>query len=204
MISLAEALFALSNGEADWVVVSVEGHAKLSADPPELLVPGSFNPLHHGHTELASIAGRRYRKTVGYEISVFNVDKPPLSLDEVVRRTTQFINLAPVVLTRAPTFVEKAQLFPGRIFAVGADTAARVVDPRYHRNDHVQLFMALEKIRANNCRFLVGGRSMQGGPFTELASLAIPEPHADLFEGISESEFRVDISSTQLRGGKER
>lgn len=201
MTTLAEALSALVRGEARWVSVTINGQARLGWEPPDLLVPGSFNPLHAGHTELAAVAERRYSRSVGFEISVFNVDKPPLPTEEVIRRTAQFVGKASVVLTRAPTFVEKAALFPGRIFAVGADTAGRVIDPRYHRQDHAVMFAALEAIRGAGCRFLVGGRSMQGGPFTDLAGLPIPESHADLFEGIPESEFRIDLSSTQLRGG---
>ena len=201
MIALADALERLARGEISWVGVSVDGRAGLAEEPPGLLIPGSFNPLHAGHTELAAIAGRRFGGTVAFEISVFNVDKPPMPAAEVIRRTAQFTGRAPVILTRAPTFVEKAGLFPGRVFVVGADTAGRVIDPRYHNHDHDKMLAALGTIRATGCRFLVGGRSLHGGPFTDVARLPIPGDHADLFEGIPESEFRVDLSSTQLRQG---
>ena len=42
-----------------------------------------------------------------------NVDKPRLEEPEIHQRTAQFAWQARVVLTRAATFREKAELFPG-------------------------------------------------------------------------------------------
>lgn len=191
----------LGRGEARWVTIDADGRASLSAPASGLIVPGSFNPLHAGHTELAVIAERRLSRPACFEISLFNVDKPELPAEEVIRRTAQFRGRATVILTRSPTFAEKSTLFPGSVFAVGADTASRVIDPRYHGHDPATMLAALTAIRHTGCRFLVGGRSLGGGPFVDLAGLAIPASHADLFEGIPEAEFRVDLSSTQLRTG---
>ena len=61
-----------------------------------------------------------------------NADKPPLADEEVRRRLTQFVWRAPVWLTRAPTYTEKAELFPDCVFVIGADTATRIVQPRFY------------------------------------------------------------------------
>jgi hypothetical protein len=102
-------------------------------------------------------------------------------------------------LTRAPTFLEKSLLFPGTTFAVGADTAARIVAPRYYQDSAERMQEALATIRRLGCRFLVAGRAEADGRFTELNDLSIPEGFRDLFAPIAQELFRVDLSSTYLR-----
>src|SRR5262249_46463895 len=97
------------------------------ATRPWLLVPGAFNPLHGGHRALAALAERLERRPAAFELSVANVDKPELPIEEVRRRLRQFVGHAPVWLTRAARFVDKATLFPGATFVVGADTAERLM-----------------------------------------------------------------------------
>jgi hypothetical protein len=137
---------------------------------------------------------------VAYELSVVNADKPPLQADEVIRRASAFEGWADLWLTHAPTFREKARLFPGCVFVVGADTAERVVHPRYHGGSPEALAAALAEVRELGCRFLVAGRLGPTG-YVLLDGLAIPEEARGLFEGLPESAFRRDISSTMLRGG---
>lgn len=199
MTLIADGLSQLNTGQIRWLLITPDGACRCEASPTGLLLPGSFNPLHIGHTELAEIASRKLGERPTFEISIFNVDKPPLPLLEVERRLQQFLGVAAVVLTHAPTFLQKATLFPQRTFAIGADTASRVVDAKYHGHDVDRLHAALTTIREHGCRFLVGGRALAGQPFQELAQLPIPEPHRDLFDGIPEHEFRYDISSSDLR-----
>jgi hypothetical protein len=163
---------------------------------PAVLLPGSFNPLHAGHWGLAQAAARLHGAEVAFELSVANVDKAALSADEAHRRLAQFAGKAHVWLTRAPTFVQKARLFPGAAFVVGADTAARVVDPRYCA-DPQQLIRALSDLA---CSFLVGARVEAGGRLLRLEDLDLPEAWRPLFRPIDPAEFRMDVSSTALRG----
>lgn len=176
----------------------------VSASPvnerPRLLLPGSFNPLHAGHRGMAAAAGRRLGMSPGFELSIVNVDKPPLAEEEIRRRLEQFVEVGPVWLTRAPTFREKSRLFPGCCFAVGADTALRIVEARYYGGDADRLAAALDEIRDRQCRFLVIGRMVQER-YLCLRDLPIPERHRALFEELPEEEFRLDISSTALRVG---
>src|SRR5205823_10578120 len=102
---------------------------------PAVLLPGSFNPVHAGHWGLADVAARLLRAEVAFELSLENVDKPPLTVEEVQSRLVQFARKADIWLTRAPTFVQKARLFPGAVFVVGADTAARIVAARYYADE---------------------------------------------------------------------
>jgi nicotinic acid mononucleotide adenylyltransferase len=168
-----------------------------TASPPTILLPGSFNPLHAAHCKLAEVASGLLGNPAAFELSIANVDKPPLDRDEIERRLRQFVGRAPVWLTRAPTFVEKARLFPGVVFVVGADTAERILSPRYYRD--ITLNAALSEIRSQGCQFLVAGRADPNGRFFSLDDLSLSPAHRDLFNAIPLDVFRMDLSSTQLR-----
>jgi hypothetical protein len=160
-----------------------------------ILLPGSFNPLHLGHEGLLRAAEDTVGRQGLLELSVANVDKPPLDAEAIARRIKQLEGRHGVVLTCAPTFAEKAELFPGAWFAMGHDTAIRLVSPAYHANVPAMLarFQALET------RFVVGGR-LAGNRFQGLENIEIPAGFENLFIPIPERLFREDISSTQLRG----
>jgi hypothetical protein len=186
-------------GEVSVVCVLPDGRRTADAPRPLLLLPGSFNPLHHGHTRLAQVAAELAGLPAAFELTVVNADKPPLADAEVRRRAAQFAWKAPLWLTRAPTFTEKAALFPGATFVVGADTAARIVRPCFYHGSEDEMARALADFRGRGCRFLVAGRADAAGRFVGLETLDIPPSYRDLFRGIPESAFRADISSTQLR-----
>src|SRR5262245_20955301 len=132
---MADPLDHFYSDRVPWVFLTADGQFRPAEPPPGAIFPGSFNPLHHGHTALAALAAARLTLSVAFELSIANVDKPDLPNDEVRRRLEQFRGRAPVVVTRAPTFREKAALFPGAVFIVGADTAARIVHPRFYHGD---------------------------------------------------------------------
>ena len=114
--------------------------------------------MHAGHLGLARVASRILATPVAFELSVTNVDKPTLGEAEVNRRLRQFEWRHVVELTRAPTFREKARLFPGATFVVGIDTAERIAQPRYYGGSEAAMRAALDEIASRGCRFLVAGR----------------------------------------------
>ena len=122
---------------------------------------------------MARLAAAQLSLPVEWELSITNVDKPPLDFYEMRARAAQFPSGTTLWLTRAPTFVEKAAIFPGATFIVGADTLARIAEPRYYGNDREACAKALEAIAAAGCRFLVFGRRTQKR-FESLADLALP------------------------------
>jgi hypothetical protein len=196
-----EALARFLAGETAALHVEMDGRMCPDAPKPVLLLAGSFNPLHEGHLRLAEIASTIIGAAAAFDLSVLNADKPPLPDEEVRRRLMQFVWRAPVWLTRAATYTDKAELFPGCDFVVGADTAARIVQPRFYGDSDERMAEALARFRAANCRFLTAGRIDNGGRFVGVGELALPAAYRDLFQGIPEAAFRVDLSSTELRVG---
>lgn len=165
---------------------------------PGAIFPGAFSPVHQGHREMARIAAEMLGTEIALEISVFNVDKGPLDYIEMARRLQNVSDEFPLVLTNAPTFLEKARLFPATTFIVGSDTMERIVSPHYY-NDSVRLRdEALGEIRDLGNRFLVFGR-VKDGRFTALDDLELPHHVLDLCTAVPEERFRVDVSSTHLR-----
>jgi hypothetical protein len=165
--------------------------------PPAGLLCGAFNPLHDGHKQLRAAAERQLGGPVYYEMSIRNVDKPPLDFLSIERRRAQFSE-QPLALTTAPTFAEKAVALPRVVFVVGVDTALRIVEPRYYGGSAAAMRDALSQFDRAGCRFLVAGRKV-AERFATLADVAVPEEFTGLFRAISPDEFRVDISATELR-----
>ena len=198
-VAAVDAIDRLLAGEVDRVTVQPDGQMMLSAPQPRVLFPGSFNPLHEGHVLLARAAEELRQQPLAFEISVTNVDKPPLSGETVRRRLAQFVWKSPVELTRAPTFVEKSRLFPGTTFVVGVDTAERLFGPKYYGDDEARMHMALKEIASSGASFLVAVRLDAGGRLRALADISVPRRYADLFTEIPEHRFRVDTSSSELR-----
>ena len=188
----------LLSGDADCVLVHPNGTMVVDEPWEGAVLPGSFRPYHQGHEKLAKAAEQILDRPVLFELSVLNVDKPPLDADDVKQRVAQFAGKAPLALTRAETFRKKAELFPSCPFVVGADTAERLVAERYYGNSRSGMLTALAEIWAAGCRFLVAGR-WEDGRFMTLEEVPIPEGFSPIFDQVPESQFREDVSSTALR-----
>ena len=201
IVTHVDSIDQLLAGEHDRVTVQPDGQITLSAPLPPVLLPGSFNPVHVGHVLLARVAEELRQLPSAFEISVTNVDKPPLAGETVRHRLTHFAWKSPVELTRAPTFLEKSRLFPRTTFVIGADTAERLVAPRYYGDDELQMHVALEEIANSGASFLVAVRIDATGRVRALNDIPVPRRYVDLFTEIPEHRFRFDTSSSEIRAG---
>ncbi len=199
VVATADAIEKLLAGKLDRVTVQPDGQMMLSAASPFVLLPGSFDPMHEGHVSLARVAEELRQRPSAFEISVVNVDKPPLSDKTIRLRLAQFAWKSPVELTRAPTFVEKSRLFPKATFVIGADTAERMIAPRYYGDDELRMSVALDEIGRSGASFLVAVQIDAAGHVRRLSDIQVPRRYADLFAEIPEHRFRADISSSAIR-----
>ncbi len=158
---------------------------------------------------MAELARQLTGLPVHFELSIENADKPPLDAGETARRLVPpFANREPAprfspngfVLTRLPTFADKASEFSGAVFAVGIDTWKRIGDAAFYPTGGLQA--AIEFIANSGCQFLVFGRKAADAfddPETVMCRGDFPQSLVKLSIPVSESRFRVDLSSSRLR-----
>jgi hypothetical protein len=204
-----------------------------------LVYPGSFNPLHMGHVQLALAARsaaasaattavargsgsgsqQAHRSpAIVFEMSAMNADKAPLDAGELESRLAQFLPSSPLILevglepgsyavsvSNAPLFSTKSVLYPSCGFVMGADTFTRIIDRKYYSESTTEMAAALMEVQMRGAHIYVGGRVDEDGTFETMngalqrAVQALPVKVRAMFTGLSEEEFRADISSTHLR-----
>jgi len=182
----------------DWQQVMVKARdSNQSGSAGNCLFPGAFNPVHQGHLLMKAVAEQLTGLTVDFELSIHNVDKPCLDYFSIKDRTQQLRAHGNTVLTNAPTFIEKARIFPNTTFVIGIDTLLRIDQVQYYGSDSLR-DAALAELTALGIQFLVFGR-LNEGAFLNLDRVEISDSLAARCKMVPETVFRQDISSTTLR-----
>lgn len=189
----------LTNAERTWKKLLNNKINFVSSDKatPELIFPGSFNPLHEGHLKMRELAEKKTGMRATFEICAKNADKPPLTFYEIKRTLDQFTENDSWVMTSAGRFSEKAEMFPNSVFIIGADTLVRVFDEKFYSSKK-DMINHIERFNDHNIHFLVFGRKVNK-KFISLADIEVPEIIKQRCTGFDEASFRDDISSTELR-----
>mmetsp|Transcript_21954 Transcript_21954/g.21235 ORF Transcript_21954/g.21235 Transcript_21954/m.21235 type:complete len:531 (+) Transcript_21954:142-1734(+) len=144
-----------------------------------------------------------------------------------VLKSFNLTNIA-VSITSEPLFLQKSDLFRNCKFLIGTDTLSRIINPKYYgknleiniedsdiekekkikKNESEKIcnmVAALSVIAERGAGFIIGGRR-SSGEFDTMNDI-IQNSHVDIpdsliesiFCGLSEDEFRVDLSSTEIR-----
>ncbi len=188
------------------IVIGPDGVSTESVPDQPLVLAGSFNPLHDGHLAMLDAAQQMVNRQAYFEISIENVDKPRLAKSELQKRAAQISKTGgSLIVTNAQRFTEKSSLIPGAIFVIGMDTYIRLMDGRYYPDhvagDHSAVENSLDLIYENGCRFIVAGRVDDRNQFTILHDIdfEVPKRFKDMFTELTETQFRSDLSSTEIR-----
>lgn len=163
-----------------------------SSEPSSFILPGSFNPCHSGHKDIAKHVEIQYGCVVDFELSIGNWDKPMLdfiSLEERIKTC----GTRTVWVTNAPRFIDKAEIFPNTTFIVGYDTAKRLVDSRVNKD----VMYDLERLNSLNTKFIVFGREVDGEYKSGVKEF--PVEFQCMAHAIKDPLKSFDISSTKIR-----
>lgn len=166
-----------------------------------VLLPGSFNPLHHGHIGLAGMIERMTGRKVVYEMTNYHPNKGVISYEELERRMNQFRSFAPVVVSdHAPLYIDKARKYPGVPMVMGADAAFELLNPVHYHNSLMEMYDVLGEFRdVGTVLYVVGRYVEREKTYMTLQDLPIPDRFRDIFRDVS---FREDISSSAIRSSK--
>ncbi len=190
----------LQGDEAKKRAINLSNSSDNSHPEERIVFAGSFNPCHSKHVEIAKTAFKKYGSPVCFEISLANVDKPPIDFISLQNRLDSLREydseefMGDIYLTNAPFFANKAVLFPESCFLIGADTLKRTFNEKYYREGETKESL-LEHFSSMGVHFMVFHRKN--------IDISMDDDIKQIFKEVELSEYEDDgTSSTKIRKGR--
>ncbi|XVF84750.1 hypothetical protein PTKIN_Ptkin17bG0063900 [Pterospermum kingtungense] len=143
----------------------------------EIILSGSFNPLHDGDLKLLEVAtsfcGKGYPC---FPLSSVTANKTPLLMADIIERVMQIEKVGKtVIISNQPYFYKKAEHFPGSASVIGADTAVRFINHKCYNGSYDRMIKDTHWLH-----LLVAGRKVDGAfkwSLEEMTHPPQPAPH---------------------------
>lgn len=168
----------------------------------KVVFPGAFNPAHKMHLAMAERTFQEYNIPIDFEICVNNIDKIPLNYNSLFKRLNSLKEIenqsfiGDFHFTSAPTFVEKAELFPNSHFIIGWDTLKRIGNYKYYVGTD-GLNKALNRMIELGTKFIVFHRIINGQE--ENSIQGIPSKLLNISKIYPEYLEGAELSSSLIR-----
>lgn len=173
-------------------------------------LPGTFNPLHDGHRAMVQSAelGEDYvlrlpprKRDVCYLISTSSPHKGDMPVHQLLDTAAMLHaerwkpdGIGPRAFeftSKEPLFIDKARARPNSTFVIGADTMARMMDPKWGPDIEIML----NEMANLRTLFLVMGRTVDG-KWTTCRDVPVRWPHQEMFRPLPGT---FETSSTEIR-----